>query len=151
MRSFEIAKGWEDKGVKLPVRSTRNSAGYDFFAAEDVTIEPCQIRLVPTGVKAKMAEDEVLLLFNRSSMPFKKRLVLINGVGVVDADYYGNESNDGHILFAFMNITNLNVPVTIKKGEKIGQGVFTKYLLAENDEVLDAERVGGFGSTGGHA
>ena len=147
-RGFEIAKGFEDKNINLPVRKTKLSAGYDFEAAED-TIIPAFKRgdaptLIKTGIKAYMEDDEVLYLYNRSSNPKKKGLILANSVGVVDADYYGNPDNDGHIMFAFYNMRDEDV--TIKKGEAIGQGVFKKYLVVDNDQA-EGERTGGFGST----
>lgn len=101
--------------------------------------------LVPTGIKVRLPYDEMLLLFNRSSNPLKRSLVLANGVGVIDADYYNNEDNEGHIMFQFLNFGYENIE--IKKGERIGQGVFQKYLLAANDEFSGEKRTGGFGST----
>ena len=91
-----------------------------------------------------MQEDEALFLFNRSSGPFKKGLVMANSVGVVDSDYYNNEDNDGHIMFAFYNF--FSEDVLIKKGERIGQGVFQPYFKTDDDEV-SSSRMGGFGST----
>lgn len=130
---------------KLPERSTSKAAGYDFYNPKKVILEPRKIQYVKTGVKAKMQDDEVLLLYNRSSNPKKKNLVLMNGVGVIDADYYSNEDNDGEIAFAFMNISDEDV--VIEQGEKLGQGIFTKYLLSDNDNAREI-RTGGFGSTG---
>lgn len=171
-RGFEVAKGFEEQGINLPVRATKNAGGYDFECAEEITIEPVwkailkyigqkldpysfnlndsekrflKPKLVKTGVKAYMEEDEVLYLYNRSSNPLKKFLLLGNGVGVVDSDYYNNEDNDGHIMFQFINFGLF--PVTIKKGERIGQGIFGKFLKADND-TTGGERIGGFGSTG---
>ena len=147
-RGFEIAKGFENAGINLPVRSTKNSAGYDMEAAEDVVIpafRPGQKPvLVKTGLKAYMQFDEVLILANRSSNPGKKGLILANSIGVVDSDYYGNPDNDGHIMFAFFNFKDEDIE--IKKGERIGQGMFQKYLVTDND-IAGAERTGGFGST----
>ena len=147
-RGFEIVKGWEKKGINLPVRKTRCSAGYDFEAAEDIFVPSFKKMnmptLIPTGIKAYMQDDEVLYLYNRSSNPKKKGLVLANSVGVVDSDYYGNPDNDGHIMFAFYNIKAEDI--VIKKGEPIGQGVFGKYLVVDDDDAND-DRVGGFGST----
>ena len=91
-----------------------------------------------------MQDDEMLLLYNRSSNPKKKGLILANSVGVVDKDYYENQDNDGHIMFAFYNIKEEET--IIKKGEAIGQAIFQKYLVVDND-VAEGERVGGFGST----
>lgn len=100
--------------------------------------------LVPTGVKASMGTDEALFLYNRSSNPLKKMLLLGNGVGVIDADYYENQDNDGHIMFQFLNLGL--TPVTIKKGERIGQGVFAPFLKT-NDDNAAGDRQGGHGST----
>ena len=147
-RGFEIAKGWEDKEINLPVRKTKNSAGYDIEAAEDTLVPKfapgVKPTLIPTGVKAYMQEDEVLYLYNRSSKKKKKGLVLANSVGVIDADYYGNPDNDGNIMFAFFNFKDEDI--LIKKGEAIGQGVFQKYLIVDDDKA-EGERTGGFGST----
>lgn len=147
-RGFEIAKGFEDYNINLPVRKTKYSAGYDIEAAED-TIVPSfkkgmKPTLVKTGIKAYMGEDEVLILANRSSNPGKKGLILSNSIGVIDSDYYGNSDNDGHIMFAFYNIKDEDVE--IKKGDAIGQGIFQKFLTTDND-VSQGERKGGFGST----
>ena len=148
IRGFEVAKGFEDKNINLPVRKTKYSAGYDVEAAEDVVIpsfkKGMKPTLVKTGIKAYMAEDEVLILANRSSNPGKKGLILANSIGVIDRDYYGNPDNDGHIMFAFYNIKDEDVE--IKKGDCIGQAIFQKYLITDND-TAEGERVGGFGST----
>lgn len=169
VRGFEVVRGCEKQDIQLPMRQTVHSAGYDFESAEDVTIPPIwqhifqvlisklsivtdphehgkliKPTLVRTGVKAYMPKDEALFLYNRSSNPIKKFLLLTNGVGVVDSDYYENDSNDGHIMFQFINfgITDKQ----IKKGERIGQGVFQKFLKADND-VAHGQREGGHGST----
>ena len=142
IRGFEIAKGFEDKEINMPVRKTKYSAGYDIEAAEDTVIPSFKKGMAPTlvktGIKAYMQDDEVLMLYNRSSNPKKKGLILANSVGVIDKDYYG------HIMFAFFNIKDEDI--TIKKGEAIGQGVFQKYFVTDDDRAC-GERVGGFGST----
>ena len=147
-RGFEVAKGFEDKNINLPERKTKFSAGYDIESAEDIIIPKfvpgMKPTLVKTGIKAYMMDDEVLYLYNRSSNPGKKGLVLANSVGVVDKDYYGNPDNDGHIMFAFFNIKDEDVE--IKKGDAIGQGVFAKYLTVDDDNSYGI-RQGGFGST----
>ena len=148
LRGFEIAKGWEDKNINLPKRSTKYAAGYDVEAAEDTiipTFKPgVKPTLIPTGLKAYMQDDEMLCLYNRSSNPKKKGLVLANSVGIVDKDYYGNADNDGHVMYAMWNFKDEDVK--IEKGERIGQAIFQKYLIADNDSA-DSERTGGFGST----
>ena len=148
VRGFEVAKGFENAGINLPVRKTKYSAGYDVEAAED-TIIPAFKRgqkptLVKTGIKAYMGDDEMLLLYNRSSNPGKRGLILANSVGVVDKDYYGNPDNDGHIMFAFYNIKDEDVE--IKKGDCIGQAIFMPFLVVDNDNA-EGLRSGGFGST----
>ncbi len=147
-RGFEIAKGFEDKGINLPVRKTKCSAGYDIEAAEDVVIPAfkpgMKPTLVKTGLKAYMMEDEMLCLYNRSSNPGKKGLVMANSVGIIDADYYENPDNDGHFMFAFINIKDEDT--VIKKGDCVGQAIFQKFLVTDNDNA-DGERLGGFGST----
>ena len=147
-RGFEIAKGFEDKEINLPIRKTKYSAGYDVEAAEDTVIPSFKKGMAPTliktGIKAYMQDDEMLVLYNRSSNPKKKGLILANSVGIIDKDYYENEDNDGHIMFAFYNVKEEDV--TIKKGECIGQAIFQKYLLTDDDNA-EGIREGGFGST----
>lgn len=152
-RKFEFVKrisGEDCENIDLPVnfdlpkRSTKFSAGYDFVNPEKVELEPHKIYYVKTGIKADMEEDEVLILANRSSNPKKKNLVLINGIGVIDKDYYNNPDNEGEVAFAFVNISNETV--TIESGEKLGQGMFVKYLTTEDDRA-EGIRNGGFGST----
>ena len=147
VRGFEIAKGWENKDIHLPIRSTKNAAGYDIEAAEDVVIpkfEPgIKPTLIPTGLKAYCLEDEWYMLANRSSGP-KKGLVMANSIGIIDADYYENEINDGHFYFQYFNI--MDHDINIKKGDVIGQVVFQKFLLCDEDST-EGIRKGGFGST----
>ena len=148
LRGFEIAKGFEDKGINLPVRKTKYSAGYDVEAAEDCIIpsfkKGMKPTLVKTGIKAYMQDDEVLILANKSSNPSKKGLILANSIGVIDKDYYGNPDNDGHIMFAFYN--EKEEDIEIRKGDNIGQAIFQKYYVTD-DDVAEGERTGGFGST----
>lgn len=147
VRGFEIAKGWEDKDIHLPVRGTKNSAAYDVEAAEDVIIHPFKLgekpTLIPTGLKAYCPNDEWYMLVNRSSGP-KKGLVMANGIGVIDADYYENITNDGHFYFQYYNVTDCDL--IIKKGDVIGQVIFQKYLLIDDDKA-EGIRTSGFGST----
>lgn len=166
----------DNENIVLPVRATSGSAGYDFYAAEDTVIPSFFKRLklcwkfkdielnkqhspakfvtvlnkisllleptiIPTGVKAKMEKDEVLLLFGRSSSSIKKKLLMANGVGVIDSDYY---DTDNEIGFPLWNLSPFKY--VVKRGEKIGQGVFTKFLKVDNDNIK-ATRTGGYGST----
>jgi len=146
-RGFEVVKGYEEKGINLPKRSTKFAAGYDVEAAEDVTIPVftpgIKPTLIPTGLKAYCEEDEFYMLLNRSSGP-KKGFLMANSIGIVDADYYENETNDGHFYFQYFNCSDHEV--VIKKGDVIGQVIFQKYLLVDND-FAEGERKAGFGST----
>ena len=148
VRGFEIAKGFEDKNINLPVRKTKYSAGYDIEAAQDCIIPAFKLGqkpiLVTTGIKAYMQENEYLMLCNRSSNPLKKGLVLANSVGIIEADYYGNKDNDGVIMYAFYNMFDKDIE--IKKGDVIGQAIFKKFEIADGD-CAEGERIGGFGST----
>ena len=130
-----------DENAEMPRRATEDSAGYDFFSKEMDILRPGEVKRFDTGIKAKFPEDLVLLLFNRSSNP-SKGLVLMNGVGVVDAGYYNAKTN---IMFELKNITKK--PITITVGDKLGQGVFTKHYVTKDDDA-SGKRSGGFGSTG---
>ena len=112
-----------------------------------MVIEPGQQVMVPTGIKAYMQPDEVLTIHIRSSMAVKHQLMLVNSVGVVDADYYDNADNEGHIYIALWN--RGPEAFAIRKGDRIAQGIFSKYLTADEDQAgQGALRQGGFGSTG---
>ena len=140
-RGFEILDDYKDKNINLPLRKTAQSAGYDFESAADVTLIRQKIVLVPTGLKAFMLPDEVLMIYIRSSIAFKHQIILANGVGVIDADY------NGHIMFPMLNLGEEDFYIT--KGMRIAQGVFQKYLTIDGDEAgVGAVRHGGFGSTG---
>ena len=131
--------------IKLPKRATIQSAGYDFFAPFDITINPKQTIKIPTGIRVKMLSDYVLLIFPRSSLGFKFRLQLDNTVGVVDSDYYYSD-NEGHIFIKLTNDNNENKILNIKQGEAFVQGIFLNFGITEDDEVNET-RNGGFGST----
>lgn len=175
-RGFEICSRYRGKGLQLPQRQTVASAGYDLAAAEDITVpsiwhlrfvrifrlirnhnflnetdcrqadQALQPTLVPTGVRAYMPEDEVLLIANRSSNTVKRRLTLPNGIGVIDADYYDNEQNEGEL---FVQLINYGVrDYKIHKGDRIAQAIFVPYLKSDQDEPPVQRRQGGFGSSG---
>ena len=129
----------------LPKRQTKNSAGYDFESVIDFSLEPVEARVIPLGVKACMNSDEVLFLIVRSSLGFKNNIRMCNQVGVIDSDYYGNINNEGHI---FVKLQNEGTEAfSVKKGTRICQGIFVKYLTVDNEEEINNERVSGIGST----
>lgn len=132
--------------IKIPERSTSKSAGYDFYSPIDIDIPPCSMAKIPLGIKAEIEDDDVLLMFIRSSIAIKNAVQLMNNVGVIDADYYNNVDNEGHIWAALYNV-NAFKPFHISKGQKICQGIIVKYGSVDNDDV-NTIREGGFGSTG---
>lgn len=138
-------KAYRHKPTFLPTRATAKSAGHDFFLKEDVTIKPGRAVFQYTDVKCRLNRDEVLLLFVRSSIGIKQHLMLANGTGVIDADYYGNADNDGNIGLTLYNYGT--EAVTLKEGTRIMQGVVVDYRISENDAAY-GNRAGGFGSTG---
>ena len=147
VRGFEKITKYADVDFPLPERKTELSAGYDFCLPEAVTLEPGKLTLAPTGVKAYMQAGEYLGMHIRSSIAVKKRIMLVNNVGIIDADYYNNADNEGHIMLALLNTGD--AAVTLPKGERVAQGIFYNYLLADGDELAQkAVRGGGFGSTG---
>ena len=137
IRGFEVVSQFEDKDIALPRRKTTESAGYDIECAEAVTIAPGEMKLVATGLKAFMNYDEYLAIHIRSSMAIKRHLI--------DSDYYNNEENEGHILIALINMGKEEVQ--LEKGERVAQGIFSKYLIATDDDATGI-RTGGIGSTG---
>lgn len=129
----------------LPERKTTYSAGYDFTLLEDITIEANESKLLPTGIKASMEENDVLFLVIRSSIAIKKQIQLTNQIGVIDRDYYNNPKNEGHILISITNTSNHSI--TLSKGEAYVQGIFVNYLTT-NEEILPRQmRIDGIGST----
>lgn len=160
IRGFERVSKYKEEKLPLPKRATKGSAGYDLTAAVDMVIpsvfkafktpafegNPVGSSLIPTGVKAYMPENEYLLLANRSSNPMKRQLAVPNGIGVIDSDYYNNEGNEGEI---FVQVINYGLEdVEIKKGERIAQGIFSRYETADEEMDEFTVRTGGFGSSG---
>lgn len=147
MARFELVSDFKDQFDLLPKRETEFSAGYDFRAAEDVELDSESIRrpvLVRTGVKAKLAPNQVLILANRSSNALKRNLIVPNGVGIIDADYYNNPDNEGEIMGMFSLI--YGEKYLIHRGDRIMQGIITTYDRVDNDNASGV-RAGGFGST----
>lgn len=128
-----------------PKRGSKNSAGYDFFSPVYAVIPAKSTVKIPTGIKAYMQDDEVLMIYPRSSIGFKTNIRLSNTVGIIDSDYYNNPDNEGHMWIKFYNPTDKEYIINI--GDKIAQGIFTKFLITDDDDVTE-ERNGGLGSTG---
>lgn len=143
VRGFETVSRMETP-VKLPTRGSIHSAGYDIYAYDNYEIEPKQSVLIRTGIKAYMPSDEYLDLRVRSSLGIKRQLMLATGASVIDSDYYNNEENEGEIMVVLYNYGDETQ--TIASGERIVQGIFTKYFLIDNDNATD-QRTGGTGST----
>jgi len=127
-RGFEIAKGWENKGINIPVRKTARAAAYDIEAAEDVVVpvyKPgIKPTLIPTGLKAYCMDDECYFLVSRSGGP-KKGLLTPHGFGLIDADYYENPDNDGHFMVQVFNCSDKDIK--IKKVNQIQKLILKKF------------------------
>lgn len=130
---------------ELPTRATSHSAGYDIRSVVNFVIHPGEIKKIPTGLKANMNEDEVLMLFIRSSIGLKYQVRLLNSVGIIDSDYYNNPSNEGHFFVTLKNDGKKDF--IIKAGDRFGQGIFIKYLTVNDEQEINKKRSGGFGST----
>lgn len=133
----------KQEDIIIPKRATKGSAGYDFYLPYDISIKAKESVTVDTGIRCKIEDGYVLSLYPRSSLGFKYGLQLRNTVGIIDSDYY-NADNYGHIKAKLINTSNEDI--TLEKGKAFMQGIFTKYYLAEEEEIKE-ERKGGFGST----
>lgn len=142
-RGFEKVSGYEY--VNFPKRKTKQSAGYDIESAVNVVITPGETKLIPTGLKAYMCENEWLGIYIRSSIAVKYGIILANSVAVIDSDYYNNPDNEGHIMLPIRNVSEM--PYTVKKEDRIAQGIFHRYYKVDGDKT-DGSRIGGIGSTG---
>lgn len=143
-RPDEIEKAYSE--VAIPARKTSGSAGYDFICPYEIRLRPGQTAKIPTGIKAKMDKNVVLLMFVRSSIGINRRMSFPNAVAVIDSDYYGNPDNEGDIMLVLVN--NNEYDVKVFAGERVAQGVFVRYLLTD-DDASDGTRTGGIGSTDG--
>lgn len=128
------------ESYSLPVRKTKLSAGYDFLAIQSFELQPGEIKKIPTGIKAKYPDDETLMLFVRSSMGFKYNVRMCNQVGIIDADFYNNPDNEGHMWFALQNQGDKIFKV--EAGQGFGQGIFLKYYVVDDEEEVNEVRTG---------
>lgn len=131
--------------IKLPLRATKGSAGYDFFAPFDMKLKPGETLRVPTGIRCSIEENWMLSLYPRSGLGFKYRLQLDNTVGIIDSDYYYSD-NEGHIQIKISNCSFEGKSLEVLQGQGFAQGIFTQYGITVDDEA-DGLRNGGFGST----
>lgn len=157
VRGFEVVADWAKRisdeelaanGIerKLPCRGTQQSAGYDFFVLQTQWIEPGHKVEFCTDIKAYMQGDETLHFYPRSSAGIKLNLMLANTIPTIDADYYENKDNDGNITLVVRNLGT--EPVCINAGDRVAQGIFVKYLAADNEPEDLPVRKGGIGHTG---
>lgn len=148
IRGFEIVDDIHRKNedeIILPTRGSKHSAGYDFYTPIPIRLQPNEKKTVWTDVKAYMQEGEVLKMYVRSSIGIKKGIILSNGTGIIDMDYYSNPDNDGNIGICLTNISGKEV--YIEANDRIAQGIFIPFLVADNGNT-EEERNGGIGSTG---
>ena len=129
-----------------PMRQTELSAGYDFYMPYDVTIQPNEMALVPTWIKCKLPRGYYLAMHMRSSIGVKRHIMLANVTGIIDADYYGNEDNDGNIMLPLYNYGNHTV--RLQRGERVAQGIICHHFVTDDDDCR-VKRTGGIGSTNG--
>ena len=157
MRKFEIIsinqfnKDFKNIDTKyediiIPKRSTKFSAGYDFYMPYDLTVKKNEVVLIPTGIKVMLNSDEFLGIYIRSSLGFKYNLRMCNQVGIVDSDYYNNSSNEGHIFVKLKNEGDNDI--ILKKYDRYVQGIIQKYYIVDNEKEVEDIRVGGIGSSG---
>ena len=157
MRKFEIIsinqfnKDFKNIDTKyediiIPKRSTKFSAGYDFYMPYDLTVKKNEVVLIPTGIKAMLNSDEFLGIYIRSSLGFKYNLRMCNQVGIIDSDYYNNSSNEGHIFVKLKNEGDNDI--ILKKYDRYVQGIIQKYYIVDNEKEVEDIRVGGIGSSG---
>lgn len=157
MRKFEVIsinqfnKDFKNIDTKyediiIPKRSTKFSAGYDFYMPYDLTIKKDEVVLIPTGIKVMLNSDEFLGIYIRSSLGFKYNLRMCNQVGIVDSDYYNNTSNEGHIFVKLKNEGDNDI--ILKKYDRYVQGIIQKYYIVDNEKKIEDIRVGGIGSSG---
>ena len=157
MRKFEVIsinqfnKDFKDTDTKyddiiIPKRSTKFSAGYDFYMPYDLTIKKNDVVLIPTGIKVMLNPDEFLGIYIRSSLGFKYNLRMCNQVGIIDSDYYNNTSNEGHMFVKLKNEGDNDI--VLKKYDRYVQGIIQKYYIVDNEKEIEDIRVGGIGSSG---
>lgn len=131
--------------IKLPQRATSGSAGYDFYLPVDIEIHPSGTLLIPTGIKVELDVNKVLEIYPRSSLGFKYRMKICNTVGIIDADYYNNENNEGHIMIKIENCGNDIIELATSSA--FAQGIIKEYFTVDDDKPVAEMRVGGMGST----
>ncbi len=131
--------------IKIPIRATTGSAGYDFFAPYDIELAPGESMKVPTGIRVRIDDGWMLAIFPRSGLGFKFRLQLDNTVGIIDSDYYYSD-NEGHMFIKITNDGKSGKTVSVKAGQGFAQGIFIPYGITVDDTATET-RNGGFGST----
>lgn len=139
------AKADSYENLKLPRRATSGSAGYDFYLPFKICLDPGQTQLIPTGIKVELDKSKVLEIYPRSSLGFKYRMRICNTVGIIDADYYNNENNEGHIMIKIENCGDKIIELA--EGSAFAQGIIKEYFLVDDDEPISNKRTGGMGST----
>lgn len=133
------------ENLSLPLRATKESAGYDFFSPFSFTLAPKETIKIPTGIRVKMEEGWVLQLFPRSGLGFKYRLQMDNTVGIIDSDYFYSK-NEGHIFIKLTNDSMEGKSLEVVQGTGFAQGIFLEYGITVDDDA-NGVRDGGLGST----
>jgi len=135
-----------DSDIPLPRRMTEGAAGMDAAAAVtgDVTIEPGQITLIPTGFAMAVPMGFEVQVRPRSGLAAKHGVTVVNAPGTIDSDYRGE------VMVALINLSRS--PHVIRRGDRVAQLVVGRVISAEfseTDSLDSTERMdGGFGHTG---
>ena len=138
----EIEKIYEQ--IQLPRRGTMRSAGYDFYMPFPASFVSGNPVMIPTGIRALINEGTFLMCVPRSGLGFKYGMRLKNSLGVIDSDYKFAE-NEGHIMAKI----DTDLPFKLAGGDRFMQGIIIPYFITDDDDPIQRERTGGFGSTGG--
>lgn len=142
--SISALKGLYE-AIRLPVRATAGSAGYDFVAPFSFILRPGEAVTIPTGIRVQMEPGWFLGCFPRSGLGSRYQMRLANTTGIVDSDYYYAD-NEGHIFARVVN-GSPDLTLRLQAGDKFMQGVFIPFGVTVDDDATAARR-GGMGSTG---
>ena len=134
-----------DNTLPLPEYQTPGAVAFDLYSRIDLEIPAKSIAKIPTNLIVQTPPGYLLSIITRSSTATKKGLSLLQGYGIIDQDYCGPTDE---ILYQVYNFTDN--PVTVERGERVGQAAFLRVDQAEWEEVVEmtGPNRGGFGTTG---
>ena len=134
-----------DESIPAPRYAKPGDAGADICTRIDLTIEPGERALAPTGLSSALPDGYAAFVHPRSGLAIKHGVSLVNTPGTVDAGFRGE-------LQIILINHDLREAISFKKGDRIAQLVIQKVERAEFIEVETLPGTdrgsGGFGSTG---